>query len=138
MGGPRGSRNGSFRPAVLSAPASLHAVPVPLPPSVDATVNVDVLVQPQFLVNEAGAPDGTTPSYDLFLRRARFAINGNITKHFSYYFQIDDPNFGKYGNNTGRVVVQDAWVGWAPTGIEGGTVSTSTRGSCTSPSRATS
>src|SRR5207253_8379455 len=78
--------------------------------------------QPQFLVNEAGAPDGTSPSYDFFLRRVRLAVDGNVTKNFSYYFQVDSPNFGKFGNNTGRVAVQDAWVGWAPTGIEGGTV----------------
>jgi hypothetical protein len=41
---------------------------------------------------------------------------------FSYLVQIDNPNFGKFGNFNGRAIVQDAWVGWAPTGIKGGTV----------------
>jgi hypothetical protein len=40
----------------------------------------------------------------------------------SYLFQLDDPNLGKFGNFTVRVLLQDAWVGWAPTGIDGGTV----------------
>lgn len=107
--------------ALLLAPAAAQAIAVPLPTS-DATLNVNFQLQPQFLVNEAGTPDGTSPSYDFLLRRVRFAIDGNVTKSFSYYFQVDDPNFGKFGNNNGRVAVQDAWVGWAPTGIEGGTV----------------
>jgi hypothetical protein len=107
--------------ALLFAPAAAQAIAVPLPTS-DSTLNVNLQFQPQFLVNEAGTPDGTGPSYDFLLRRVRLAVDGNVTRSFSYYFQIDNPNFGKFGNNNGRVAVQDAWVGWAPTGIEGGTV----------------
>src|SRR6266851_4047258 len=77
--------------ALLFAPASTYAISVPLPTN-DATLNLNLQLQPQFLVNEAGTPDGM------------------------------DPNYGKFGNLTGRVLVQDAWVGWAPTGIDGGTV----------------
>jgi hypothetical protein len=106
--------------ALFLAPAS-YAISVSLPTE-DTTLNVDVQLQPQFLVNEAGSPDGTSPSYDLFLRRARFSVGGNVGKHFSYFFQTDSPNFGKFGNFTTRVLVQDAWISWAPTGIEGGTV----------------
>src|SRR5437870_3965338 len=107
--------------AVLLAPAASYAIAVPLPTK-DFTLNLDFTLQPQFLVNEAGAPDGTSPSYDFLLRRARISLGGNVAESFAYFFQIDNPNFGKFGNNTGRVVVQDAWMGWAPTGINGGTV----------------
>ncbi len=107
--------------ALLFAPTSTYAVGVPLPTN-DATLNVNLQLQSQFLVNEAGTPDGMDPSYDVFVRRARIAVNGTVGKSFSYYFQLDNPNFGKFGNLTGRVLVQDAWVGWAPTGIDGGTV----------------
>jgi hypothetical protein len=107
--------------AMLLAPLSSHAISVPLPTK-EATLNVNIQLQPQFLINEAGTPDGLDPSFDLFLRRARINANGSIGKNFSYYFQLDDPNLGKFGNRTGRVLVQDAWVGWAPTGIDGGTV----------------
>src|SRR5258706_773472 len=41
--------------ALLGAPASSYAVSVPLP--VDATLNLNVQMQPQFIVNEAGSPD---------------------------------------------------------------------------------
>jgi hypothetical protein len=107
--------------AVLLVPAASHAIAVPLPIH-DATLNLDVQLQSWFLVNEAGAPDGTSPSYDIFLRRVRLSLGGDIAKQFSWFFQLDNANFGKYGNNSGRVAVQDAWFGWAPTGIEGGTV----------------
>src|SRR5437868_1934565 len=103
------------------APTASHAISVPLPTK-DATLNLNLQLQPQFLVNEAGTPDGMDPSYDVFIRRSRIAVNGTVGKNFSYYFQVDSPNLGKFGNLTGRVLVQDAWVGWAPTGIDGGTV----------------
>jgi hypothetical protein len=107
--------------ALSLAPASSYAISIPLSTD-DATLNLNFQLQPQFLVNEAGTPDGMDPSYDVFIRRVRLAVNGTVGKSFSYYFQVDSPNYGKFGNLTGRVLVQDAWVGWAPTGIEGGTV----------------
>src|SRR5438132_585066 len=36
--------------------------------------------------------------------------------------RLTNATFGKFGNFGGRAIVQDAWVGWAPTGITGGTV----------------
>jgi hypothetical protein len=107
--------------AISLAPASSYAISVPLPTN-EATLNLNLQLQPQFLVNQAGTPDGLDPSYDLLIRRVRIALNGNVGKSFSYYFQLDNPNLGKFGNFTSRVLVQDAWVGWAPTGIDGGTV----------------
>jgi hypothetical protein len=107
--------------ALLGAPVSSYAISVPLPIK-EATLNLNLQLQTQFLVNEAGTPDGRDPSYDLFLRRARVAVGGTLGDEFSYFFQLDSPNFGKFGNFTTRVLVQDAWFGWAPTGITGGTV----------------
>ncbi len=107
--------------ALLLAPAASYAISVPLPTQ-DFTLNLGFTMQPQFLATEAGTPDGNNWRYDFLLRRARFYAGGNIQKSFSWFFQIDNPNFGKYGNTSGRYDVQDAWVGWAPTGIDGGTV----------------
>jgi hypothetical protein len=107
--------------ALLLGPAASYAISVPLP-TTDATLNLNLQLQPQFVANEAGTPDGTNPSYDIFMRRSRISVGGNVGKSFSYFFQLDNPNFGKFGNFTGRTVAQDAWVGWAPTGIDGGTV----------------
>jgi hypothetical protein len=106
--------------SLLLAPAAF-ATKIPIPIE-GATLNVSVQVQTQALINENGAPNGSDPSYDIFVRRTRLLVNGDISQNFSYLFQIDNANFGKYGNFTGRAIVQDAWIGWAPTGITGANV----------------
>jgi len=106
---------------LLLAPAASYAVNVPIPIE-GATLNASFQLQTQFLANEAGTPDGTNSSYDIFVRRSRVLINGDINQNVSYLVQLDNPNFGKFGNFNGRAIVQDAWIGWAPTGIKGGTV----------------
>src|ERR1700737_3438113 len=107
--------------AFCLAPAASRAVSVPLPVE-GSTLNLTVFIQTQALLNENGSPDGQSPSYDVFVRRSRLQVNGDIGKSFSYYFQVDNTNFGKFGNFTGRLIVQDAWVGWVPTGNTGPTV----------------
>jgi hypothetical protein len=106
---------------LLFSPRISQAAKVPLPIE-GATLNVSLQIQTQFLANEAGTPDGLNPSYDVFVRRTRVLVNGDVNQNVSYLFQIDNANFGKFGNFTGRAIVQDAWIGWAPTGISGGTV----------------
>ena len=122
--------------AVLLAPAVSHATKIPLPIE-GATLNLSLQIQTQFLVNEAGTPDGQNPSYDIFVRRTRLLVNGDVNGNFSYLLQLDNANFGKFGNFGGRAIVQDAWVGWAPTGITGGTVVYIDGGLLLIPSRAT-
>ena len=56
--------------SLLLAPAAF-ATKIPIPIE-GATLNVSVQVQTQFLINENGAPNGTDPSYDIFVRRTRF------------------------------------------------------------------
>ena len=107
--------------ALLLAPAASHAIAVPLPTK-DVTLNLGLQLKPAFFVTEAGTPDGTSPRYDFFLRETRFYAGGDIGNSFTYFLQISDDNFGKFGNTTGRFAVQDAWVGWGPMGIDGGTV----------------
>ena len=106
--------------SLLLAPAAF-ATKVPIPIE-GATLNVSVPVQTQFLMNENGAPNGSDPSYDIYVRRTRLLANGDISPNFTYLIQVDNPNFGKFGNFSGRAIVQDAWVGWAPLGQTGGNV----------------
>src|SRR5438067_8818817 len=106
--------------SLLLAPAAF-ATKVPIPVE-GATLNVSVQVQTEALVNENGTPNGKDPSYDIFVRRTRILLNGDISQNFSYLIQVDNSNFGKFGNFTGRAIIQDAWIGWAPTGITGPTV----------------
>jgi hypothetical protein len=106
--------------SLLLAPAAF-ATKVPIPIE-GATLNVSVQVQTQALINESGTPNGKDLSYDIYVRRTRLLANGDISQNFSYLIQVDNANFGKFGNFTGRAIVQDAWIGWAPTGITGGNV----------------
>jgi hypothetical protein len=104
--------------ALLVAPAFSYATKVPVP--IDGmTLNVSVQLQTQLLANENGNAGGSGWSADVFVRRTRLLVNGDIGQNLSYLLQLDNANFGKYGNYTGRAIVQDAWVGWAPTGISG-------------------
>jgi len=103
------------------APVASFAVKIPIPIE-GATLNVSFQLQTQVLFNQNGTPDGQNPSMDIFVRRSRLLVNGDISQNFTYLLQIDNPNFGKYGNYNGRAIVQDAWIGWAPTGITGNNV----------------
>ena len=116
-------KNPSLLPAILLclAPAASYAVSVPLPTK-DVTLNLQVFIQPQLQINENGAPNGTDASYDLFVRRTRLQVNGDVGTNWSYYFQVDNANFGKYGNFTSRMIVQDAWVAFGPLGTKGDNV----------------
>ena len=107
--------------ALMLVPAASFATKVPIPIE-GATLNVSFQIQPQFLVNEAGAPNGDSPSFDVYVRRTRLLMNGDLGPNVTYLIQVDNANFGKFGNFTGRAIIQDAWVGYAPTGITGNTV----------------
>jgi hypothetical protein len=114
-------------PSLLSAvllclvPATSHAFNVPLP-TPDATLNMQIYIQPRFQLTENGAPSGQDTSYDLFVRRTRIQVNGDVGKNFLYLIQVDNANFGKYGNFTSRMIVQDAWASWGPGGTKGDNV----------------
>ncbi|HEY5677720.1 MAG TPA: hypothetical protein VIR81_13090, partial [Myxococcales bacterium] len=53
--------------SLLIAPAAL-ATKVPIPVE-GASLNVSVQVQTEAMVTENGAPNGTDPAYDIFVRR---------------------------------------------------------------------
>ena len=74
--------------SLLLAPAAF-ATKIPIPIE-GATLNVSIQVQTQALINENGAPSGSDPSYDIYVRRTRLLVNGDISQNFSYLFQIDN------------------------------------------------
>jgi hypothetical protein len=104
----------------ISTGAYATKVPIPIE---GASLNVLVQVQAQALVNQASTPDGLNPSFDVFVRRTRLLVWGDTSPNFQYLIHLDNANFGKYGNyTTPRAILQDAWVGWSPTGYTGGTM----------------
>jgi len=72
------------------------------------------------------AQDPATKAYanNLFLRRIRFLVGGQISPNVSFFFETDNPNLGKAttaGTTTTKVIstgftTQDAFVEWKPTG----------------------
>lgn len=105
---------------VCLAPAASRAFEIPLPTK-DATLNLQLYIQPRFQVTENGSPTAST-AFDLFMRRSRAQVNGSIGKNFLYLVQIDNPNYGKFGNFSSRLLVQDAWFSWGPFGTKGDNV----------------
>jgi Phosphate-selective porin O and P len=85
-------------------------------------VNVGALLQPWFQVTapagdnkgsaNIGAPDGKSPSWDFFMRRARILVYGNITKDLAYFIETDQPNLGKGGDWNQTMFVQDAFFSY--------------------------
>lgn len=72
----------------------------------------------QFQAESFTTPDGDETSRDLYLRRFRILMGGNITEKLSFFMETDSPNLGKVGNSaTGAtekgasdVYIQDAFV----------------------------
>jgi hypothetical protein len=72
--------------------------------------------------------DAVTRGYaqNLFLRRIRFLVGGQITPNLSFFFETDNPNDGKAPKSLGTgFITQDAFLEWKPTGsnafiIDGG------------------
>ena len=110
-------------PALLLClvPAASQAVNVPLPIK-DATLNLQIHIQPRFQLTENGTPNGQDTAYDFFVRRTRLQANGAIGDNWLYLLQVDNANFGRYGNYTGRMIFQDAWASWGPLGTKGNNV----------------
>ena len=87
------------------------------------SVNVGVLLQPWMQLTAAGspgqgspgigAPDGKSPSLDFFARRIRLMAWGSVTQDLSYFVETDQPNFGKGGDFSSSMYIQDAFLTYA-------------------------
>jgi hypothetical protein len=59
--------------------------------------------------------DTATSGYmeNLFLRRARFIVGGQVAKNVTFFFETDNPNLGKAPKALGTgLIVQDAYLEW--------------------------
>ncbi|MFY2563991.1 porin [Corallococcus terminator] len=79
--------------------------------SEEAHLNINMLIQPQAQFIKDGAPLGGMGT-DFFLRRVRLLVYGNVTKRLSFFFETDQPNFGKDGNYNIDFFVQDAFISY--------------------------
>jgi len=59
--------------------------------------------------------DATTKGYaqNLFIRRARFLLTGQVAPNVTFFFQTDNPNVGKVPKALGAgFILQDFWAEW--------------------------
>ncbi|NMO18189.1 hypothetical protein HPC49_11245 [Pyxidicoccus fallax] len=94
--------------------AVLHAAPAAagkIALGEEANLNVNVLLQPQLQLIKDGAPVGHVGT-DLYLRRIRLLVFGNVTKNLSFFIETDQPNYGKDGNFDVTLFMQDAFVSY--------------------------
>lgn len=73
-------------------------------------LGVRFLFQPQIQVTGNDSPDKTSAGKDAFLRRARIIVSGAITDRITLFADTDIPNFGKGGNWSGSMYLQDAYL----------------------------
>lgn len=77
------------------------------------SLDVAVLAQPQLQMTKDASPDGGL-STDLFLRRTRLFVYGKVSKEISFFVDTDQPNWGKNGDFSSSMYVQDAVISWSP------------------------
>lgn len=72
-------------------------------------------VQGQLWANWAESTSPTSPGYqqNLYLRRARILLGGDIGKDVSFFLQTDSPNLGKTPKSSASTfILQDAFLEW--------------------------
>jgi hypothetical protein len=82
-------------------------------------VNDDVNFKFGFLLQGQGDwtqnPANDSTAQNLFLRRARLLVGGQVAKNVTFFFETDSPNLGKVVGGskvTSGLIVQDAFVSW--------------------------
>lgn len=112
---------GTVRAAALAAIA-VALLGTALPAGAQAVIKVNddvsfkfgVLLQGQGEWLEDAATGGT--QQNLFLRRARLLVGGNLAKNVTFFFDTDNPNLGKVNAGSKTIssgfIVQDAFLTW--------------------------
>jgi hypothetical protein len=68
------------------------------------------LVQVQASSTEDAAPNREAWDTEFYLRRTRLLFFGQLNPLVNYFIDTDIPNFGRNGDTSGRMVIQDAFV----------------------------
>jgi len=95
---------------VLVAAAVLVPVSASAQDSDEPKINVRLLLQPWIEATEDGAPSGDSWGTEMFLRRTRIILAGNVNKWIHFFYETDTPNYGKNGDYNTKLVTQDAYV----------------------------
>ncbi len=97
----------------LLLPAGLATAQAVIKVNDDVSFKLGFLLQGQGDWTENAAND--TTSQNLYVRRVRLLVGGQVAKNVTFFFETDSPNLGKVVNGakvTSGMVVQDAFVSW--------------------------
>lgn len=105
----------AVEPIIAPAPDAPASPPPPAPPPM---FKPGLLVQTWGRIEsvprveiETGKPgDGFDTRTNFYMRRIRFMVSGQLSDMVNYFAETDSPNFGKYGDFTPNVFIQDAWM----------------------------
>ncbi len=75
----------------------------------DKVLKLGFLMQPQLQLTQGGATEGGW-GIDPYLRRLRILMAGKLNDQVHFFAETDNPNFGKNGDWSGSMFIQDAWV----------------------------
>jgi hypothetical protein len=110
----------SLRPGAIAAlalalllPAGAARAQAVIKVNDDVNFKFGFLLQPQADWTE-NAANGST-SQNLFVRRVRLLVGGQIAKNVTFFFETDSPNLGKVVSGakvTSGLIVQDAFLSW--------------------------
>lgn len=73
----------------------------------DTFLNFGLMIQPQLLLAQDGAPNGNVSS-DIFLRRGRVILSGQVDSKIGFVFITDHVNWGRNGDYGSPFIIQDA------------------------------
>ena len=91
--------------AALLTPASAHAADGDEP-----SIKVRFLLQPWVQSVEDAAPSGDGLGSEFLVRRARVILAGKVNSWIHFFYETDNPNFGKNGKWDSELFTQDAFV----------------------------
>lgn len=92
--------------AIAASPASAARISV----TEESFLDVRLLLQTWAQLKNNAAPNGKTVGSDFYIRRARFVFSGQVTSRITFFAESDIPNFGKGGNFTPSLYLQDAFI----------------------------
>ena len=76
----------------------------------EISINPRLLLQPRLELTQDGNMTGDGWGTDWYMKRVRPMLSGNVTKWVHFFFEADNPNFGKGGNFNTSFFVQDAVI----------------------------
>lgn len=110
----------TLRPSLIATAALALLVPALRAPA-QASIKVNDDVNVKFGILLQGQADWTQNAADesyaqnLFVRRIRVLMGGQVAKNVSFFFESDSPNLGKVvsgSKNNSGFIVQDAFLSW--------------------------